>query len=56
MSTPAFDPLQYKALQRHEWGVSAAGWRQHWAIWERAAQHVNVRLIELARSYQGQKA
>jgi hypothetical protein len=48
MSTPAFDPRQYKALQRHEWGVSAAGWQQHWAIWERAAQHVNVRLIELA--------
>jgi SAM-dependent methyltransferase len=48
MSTPAFDPLQYKALQRHEWGVSAAGWQQHWAIWERAAQHVNARLIELA--------
>jgi enediyne biosynthesis protein CalE5 len=48
MSTPAFDPLQYKALQRHEWGVSAAGWQRHWAIWERAAQHVNVRLIELA--------
>lgn len=48
MSTPAFDPLQYRALQRHEWGVSAAGWQQHWAIWERATQHVNVRLIDLA--------
>jgi hypothetical protein len=48
MRTPAFDPRQYKALQRHEWGVSAAGWQQHWALWERAAQHVNVRLIELA--------
>jgi SAM-dependent methyltransferase len=48
MSTPAFDPLQYKALQRHEWGVSAAGWQQHWAIWERATQPVNTCLIELA--------
>jgi ubiquinone/menaquinone biosynthesis C-methylase UbiE len=55
MSTPAFDPLQYKALQRHEWGVSAAGWQQHWAIWERAAQHVNVRLIELAHVDAGQR-
>lgn len=49
MHTPTFDALQYKALQRHAWGVSAAGWQQHWAIWERAAQHVNVRLIELAQ-------
>lgn len=49
MSTPAFDPLRYKTLQRHEWGVSASGWKQHWAIWERAAQHVNARLVELAR-------
>jgi len=48
MSTPAFNPLQYKALQRHEWGVSAAGWKQHWALWERATQPVNARLIELA--------
>jgi enediyne biosynthesis protein CalE5 len=55
MSTPAFDPLQYKALQRHEWGVSAAGWQQHWALWERAAQHVNVRLIELAHVAAGHR-
>ena len=55
MSTPAFDPLRYKALQRHEWGVSAAGWRQHWAIWERAAQHVNVRMIELAHVDDGHR-
>ena len=48
MSTPAFDPRQYKALQRHQWGVSASGWKQHWSIWERAAQHVNERLVDLA--------
>lgn len=48
MSTPAFDPLQYKALQRHQWGVSASGWKQHWPLWERAAQHVNGRLLDLA--------
>ena len=29
--------------------MPAAGWKQHWAIWERAAQHVNARLVELAR-------
>jgi SAM-dependent methyltransferase len=48
MSTPAFDPIQYKAGQRHEWGVSAAGWQQHWVLWERAAHHVNERLVDLA--------
>lgn len=48
MSTPAFDPLRYKALQRHQWGVSASGWKQHWSLWERAAQHVSVRLLDLA--------
>jgi SAM-dependent methyltransferase len=48
MSIAAFDPLQYKAGQRHGWGMAASGWKQHWAIWERAAQHVNVRLVELA--------
>ena len=48
MSTPAFDPQQYKAGQRHEWGVSAAGWRQYWTLWEQAAQPVNERLVALA--------
>ena len=55
MSMPAFDPRQYKADQRHEWGVSASGWKQHWAIWERAAQHLNVRLIELAHIATGHR-
>jgi len=48
MSTPGFDPIQYKTRQRQEWGRSAGGWQQHLDIWERAAEHVNERLVELA--------
>ena len=48
MSIPSFDPTQYKASQRREWGVSADGWKRHWNIWEQAAQHLNERLVELA--------
>src|SRR5439155_15093881 len=48
LSIPSFDPTQYKASQRREWGVSADGWKRHWNIWEQAAQHLNERLVELA--------
>ena len=49
MSIPSFDSSQYKAGQRREWGVSADGWKRHWKIWEQAAQHLNERLVDLAR-------
>ena len=55
MNTPSFDPTQYKADLRREWGMSADGWKQHWNIWERAAQHVNERLIDLARIRPGHR-
>src|SRR5947209_6834032 len=55
MATPAFDPTQFKAGQRHEWGVSAPAWRQNWALWEQAAQHVNARLVELACIQEGDR-
>ena len=55
MSTPSFDPTQYKAGQRHEWGVSANGWKRHWTIWEHAAQHLNERLVDLARIRPGHR-
>ncbi len=48
MSKPSFDSTQYKAGQRREWGVSADGWKRHWKIWERAAQHLNEHLVDLA--------
>lgn len=55
MNTPSFDPTQYKADLRREWGMSADGWKQHWNIWERAAQHVNERLVDLARIRPGHR-
>ncbi|HXH11770.1 MAG TPA: hypothetical protein VNP04_18655 [Alphaproteobacteria bacterium] len=48
MSESTFDAQAYKETQRHEWGQSAAGWKQYWQIWERGAQCVNDRLVELA--------
>src|SRR5262245_36235123 len=35
--------------------MSADGWKQHWNIWERAAQHVNERLVDLARVRPGHR-
>jgi SAM-dependent methyltransferase len=48
MRESTFDAQAYKAEQRHEWGQSATGWKHHWETWERGAQHVNDRLVELA--------
>lgn len=48
MSESTFDADAYKAAQRHEWGQSATGWKHYWGTWERGAQHVNARLVELA--------
>jgi enediyne biosynthesis protein CalE5 len=56
VSTSSFDPVQYKAGQRREWGVSADGWKRHWNIWEQAAaRHLNERLVDLARIRPGHR-
>jgi enediyne biosynthesis protein CalE5 len=55
VSVPSFDSTQYKAGQRREWGVSADGWKRHWKIWEQAAQHLNERLVDLARIRPGHR-
>ncbi len=55
MSIPSFDSAQYKAGQRREWGVSADGWKRHWKTWEHAAQHLNERLVDLARIRPGHR-
>lgn len=55
MSTPSFDPTQYKAGQSREWAVSADGWKRHWNIWEQGAQHLNERLVDLARIRPGHR-
>ena len=55
MSEQPFDANAYKVQQGRDWGQSARGWKQHWTIWERGAQHVNERLVELAQIQPGHK-
>ena len=55
MPDPSFDANAYKAEQGREWGRSAAGWKQHWDIWEKGAQDINERLVELAHLQLGHK-
>ncbi len=53
MSEQPFDANEYKDGQGREWDRSAAGWKQHWDIWEKGAQHINERLVELAQIQPG---
>ncbi len=46
---------QIKQQQRLDWDAAAAGWKQWWSTFERAAQHVSDRLIELAAVRPGQR-
>jgi SAM-dependent methyltransferase len=55
VSESTFDAHAYKAAQRHEWGQSATGWKHYWETWERGAQHVNDRLVELAEIQPGHR-
>ena len=55
MSTQSFDPVQFKAQQRQQWGAVASGWRKHWQAFERSAQPVSDRLIEMADLESGQR-
>src|ERR1019366_10062593 len=48
MTEQSFDPLRFKNEQRRDWDVAAAGWKKWWPVFERAAQHVSDRLVELA--------
>lgn len=48
MSEQAVDPQRLKDDQRRTWDAAAAGWRKWWALFERSAQHVSDRLVELA--------
>jgi SAM-dependent methyltransferase len=48
MSDQTPDPQRLKDDQRRDWDAAAAGWRKWWPIFERAAQHVSDRLVDLA--------
>lgn len=55
MGTPAFDPVRYKADQRRNWDALAAGWYKWWHVFERGAQPVSDRLVDLAGVGPGQR-
>src|ERR1700691_1445175 len=48
MADPNPDDLKIKGQQRAAWDDSAEGWKRWWPTFERAAQIVNKRLVELA--------
>ena len=54
MTTPSFDPVQYKAEQRQNWNAAATGWKRWWKTLEQGAQPVSDRLVELAGIQPGQ--
>lgn len=48
MTTPTFDPDQYKTGQRKDWSDAAAGWREWWQTIETGLGPLSERLVELA--------
>lgn len=46
---------QLKQQQRLDWDAAAAGWKQWWSVFERAAQHVSDRIVELAAVQAGHR-
>ncbi|HXV81711.1 MAG TPA: methyltransferase domain-containing protein [Candidatus Binatia bacterium] len=44
----SFDPANFKALQRKEWGEVAAGWQQWWETHESGGQSISNHLVESA--------
>src|SRR5215470_13537652 len=55
MGDPSFDPMALKAQQSKQWNEVAQGWRRRWATFERDAQPLSDRLMELAHIAPGQR-
>ena len=53
--TSTFDPNQFKMAQRQNWNSVAEGWKQWWDAFEKGAQRLSNRLIELAKIKSGQR-
>lgn len=53
--TSTFDPNQFKMGQRQNWNSVAEGWKQWWDAFEKGAQRLSNRLIELAKIKSGQR-
>jgi len=49
MSNQTFDVDRFKRDSRSSWDHAAAGWEKWWPLFERCAQSVSNRLVELAR-------
>src|SRR6516225_3325256 len=54
MSDEPFDDDAYKAQQRERWSSAAEGWRKRWPAYERGAQPLSDRMMELAHISAGQ--
>ena len=54
-SSSSSDSERYKNNQRKSWDVVAEGWQKWWKTFEKDAQKVNERLVELAEIKQGDK-
>jgi ubiquinone/menaquinone biosynthesis C-methylase UbiE len=52
---PDFNPDEFKAQQRQMWDNTAAGWQAWWDTFERGAQKVSDKLVELAEICPGNK-
>lgn len=55
MSSQAFDPERFKRESKSSWDAAAAGWEKWWPLFERAAQGVSNRLVELAKIKPGDR-
>jgi enediyne biosynthesis protein CalE5 len=55
MTTPTFNPDQYKAGQRKDWSDAAAGWREWWQTIETGLGPLSERLVEVAKVEPGDR-
>jgi ubiquinone/menaquinone biosynthesis C-methylase UbiE len=51
----SFDLNEFKTVQRQSWNNVAEGWKQWWETFEKGAQRLSNRLIELAKIKSGQR-
>jgi SAM-dependent methyltransferase len=55
MDDTPIDPVVFKAQQREQWSNVAQGWRRRWAAFERGAQPLSDKMMELAHVALGQR-
>jgi enediyne biosynthesis protein CalE5 len=55
MGERQFDPAAFQAGQREQWSNVAQGWRRRWPAFERGAQPLSDRMLDLAHVAPGQR-